>query len=144
MSPAGAGTPALATAQGGKVFLDPATNVQQPARQIDYQTGQYVINSQGRAGGMPTTKQLVVLAVKTFRGSSAFTRLGLDTSKIDRFTANFQRQISDAYTLALSDLVNAKLIRIVSIVAQQIDVNRGSVTVSWVDLTNLTEQQVTV
>ena len=87
---------------------------------------------------MSETKQLVQLACQTTRGSSAVKELGNDMFTVDRITDSFAQRVQAVYQNALADLVNRKLIAIVSIdVTANVNGSptRAFVLLKWRDLT---------
>jgi len=141
-SPAGVGTPAQAPFVAGVPLRDPNAQGNGAAslagRLIDPFTRQYVIDAGGRSLGMSETRQLVQLACQTTRGSSAVKELGNDMFTVDRITDSFAQRVQAVYRNALADLVNRKLIAIVSIdVTANVNGSptRAFVLLKWRDLT---------
>lgn len=142
-SPAGWGTPATATPPGGIVFRDPATGQSLSCRRIDPTTGQYVLDASGRVLGMTTAQQLMYLAMKTVKGSSAYAVLGQTISTIQDITSGITRVITDIVTDATADIVAAKLVVIDAVTVAPIGTTGEFVTVSFTDLETSLEQTVT-
>jgi hypothetical protein len=144
LSPAGVGTPATAPANSGFALRNAFDGSAAGSRKLDPATNQYAIDSYGRVTGMSSAQQLVQLAIKTDKGSSAVRKLGNELYKIDRITDNFNRRVNDVITNALTDLVNRKLIAITSIEAQQVQGSRAFIIIKWTDLSTNTEEQITI
>ena len=116
LSPAGVGTSTPSAPNAGVPLHDPNTlGVSLSGRYIDPQLRQYVFDANGRTYGMTEARQLVHMAVNTTLGRSATKDLGHEMYKVDRITDSFEQRVQNVYTNALADLVNRKLIAIVSI-----------------------------
>ena len=113
-SAAGYGVPDTGTVPNGALLPDPITGLPQTGRNVNTATGSYTFTADGRTQGMATVPQLVLLAIKTARGSSALGPFGLDMSKVQEQGTNFERQMSAAIAGALSNLVRQGLVTIVS------------------------------
>lgn len=120
-SPYGVGTPDVAADLGGTVLAESGTGSQKGSRYIDPRTGDYALNtSTGRIAGMDDVKQLVLLRMKTTKGSAAYQRLGHELKKIDRITNNVQTRIAATIEEAVEDLVTGGLIETVALDIQVI------------------------
>ncbi len=133
-SPYGIGTPAVYTGNAGRPLQD-EQDVQHGSRYIDSLTKDYVIDENGRLGGMSNIHQLVLLAVSTTRGSAAVRTLGHDLRNIDRITTNFTRRVDATLRTALRDLTSRGLIEVVSVSTEQLLPGRAYARLRWRDLT---------
>ena len=137
IGPAGINTPDPVPAPGTALFPDPITGIGQSGRYIHPITKQYTFNADGRTQGYATVQQLVVLALRTVRGSSAIPTLGQSFTSVTEKGPNYQRQVATAVQQALGDLIKAKMIRLVSVSVDIPPSNQdGTIaTVLWRDLT---------
>lgn len=106
----GLGTPALAPKQGGSLLRDPQTGATLDALLIDPKKRDYVLDANGRALGMPRTRQMVQIALATAKDSSAMKGLGIDLAGIETITPALERQIDSALRDAVQHLVDQRLI----------------------------------
>jgi hypothetical protein len=140
-SPYGIGTPAVAPELGGSILRDEANGLSTGSRKIDPRTRDYVLDANGRILGMSDTKQLVLLAVSTDKGSSAMRELGQVLRSIDRITTNFSRRVDSTLRAAVQHLVNRRLIEVVG---SEVQVLRSGVAFArfrWRDLTTGREEE---
>lgn len=114
-SPAGVGTPALATPPSGTIFRDEGTGLPLDARQLDPELGTYAIDSAGRVVGTTRTRHLLVMAIRNELGSTATRELGLDRRGLDRLTGDMQRRLLDRLTQAVQHLVDQRLVQVVGL-----------------------------
>jgi len=136
-SPYGIGSPAGAPVPGGAVNRNTSTGLQNGSRLIDPATHQYVFDAYGRTVGMPSTRQRVLLAVNTARGSSAQGDLGHLLGTIQEIGPSFVNQVTDALNVALQPLIDEGAIRLLGIQVQQADGRDGSRNIiRWVDLSD--------
>lgn len=132
-SPYGVGTPAVSTDTNAGKTLTSASGTVYGGRYINPQTGLYEFDSNGRYVGTTDVKQLVVLAVKTARGSSAVQTLGF-APPVGVIGNNFVAKMKEAVNQAFAQLVRAGLVAIVDIDVRKNQ--RPVVTiVRWRDLT---------
>lgn len=87
--------------------------VQQTARAIDAATGDYILSDSGRVQGMPRSRQLVLLRIKTRLDSSTIAGLGLRDPGGDRSVV-VERRIRADLAAAVDDLVQAGIITLLS------------------------------
>lgn len=106
----GLGTPALAPKPGGSLLRDPQTGETRDALLIDAKKRDYVLDANGRALGMPRTRQMVQIALATAKNSSAMKGLGLDLGELEVITPALERQIDSALRDAVQHLVDQRLI----------------------------------
>jgi hypothetical protein len=143
--PLGAGFSAAGFSPGGFGDLEeapePATDnlidengVQQTARAIDAATGEYILNASGRAQGMPRARQLVLLRIKTRFGSAAIPGLGVRDQGGDRDIVA-ERRLKADLTAAVDDLVQAGIIRVLSVDVAADSPVRERALLRWEDLT---------
>jgi hypothetical protein len=141
-SPYGVGTPAVQTDLGGKLLKRDAMSTQTGSRYIDPVTGDYIVSDTGRIEGMDDVKQLVVLRVKTTRGSAGYQSLGQELLKIDRITSNIQRRVESTLTAALQDLIDAEMIVIIDISVEVARPGTVRARLRWRNLlTNLDDEE---
>jgi hypothetical protein len=138
LTPYGTGTPAptadppdIATYPAGSRYINPAS-------------GDYVYDSTTRQyGQMPTTRQRVLLAVKTLWGSSsALPTLGIRLPRKlgDTFVADIQQAVRSA----LYQLTNVEqVVRIDAIDVIKSQGGRAQATISYTDTTTGEASQVT-
>lgn len=135
VQPYGIGTNAVATDGGGKAITNPYSGAQNGSRKIDPYTRDYVFDSTtGRIQGMTNAQQLVYLAVRTDKGSSAMRALGQELMRIERITSNFVRRVDDTLRAAVQHIVDRKLI---VVLGTQVDIVRPGVArarLRWRDL----------
>ncbi len=111
-SSAGFGAPDEGNPQDGVVF-EGLKGTSNGSRYIDQRTRDFVINSDGRAQGMPNVPHLVQMAITMVRNSSAIRGLGQELQKLDRITPNFEARVLGVLTQALQHLIDAKLVEVV-------------------------------
>ena len=87
--------------------------VQQTARAIDPATGDYILNASGRVQGMPRSRQLVLLRIKTRLGTSTIASLGMRDQGGDRSIVADRRLQADL-AAAVDDLVQSGIIDVLS------------------------------
>ena len=139
LGPYGVGSPVAAPVPGGSVNRIAATARQEGGRYIDPETKDYVFDEYGRTVGYSNARQLVYLRLKTQLGTSVVKTLGNELHKIDRIGAGFAKRVENTIRAAMADLVNAKLIEIVSISAEKIQPGRSFIRFKWRDLTTKQE-----
>ncbi len=132
-SPAGFGDIDTAAAPASDNLVD-ANGAQQTARAIDPATGQYILNADGRAQGMPRTRQLVLLRIKTVLNSSVVKDLGMRKQSEDR-SAIVDRRIQANLADALADLVKLGMVEILSNDVTNDSPSRDRAILRWKDLT---------
>jgi phage baseplate assembly protein W len=134
-TPFGVGTPAVSQAP-------PETHLRNAAF-IDYRERDYVFDSEGELERMPVTRQRVLLALATRRGSSSIMpEFGLALPA--RIDSSFNERAQQAVLDALSHLVGTAI----EIEEIRVDVGypvgRVKITVSYTDLTTRESQEVTI
>lgn len=117
-SPYGIGTPAVAEASGGKILRNASTGKSTGSLLIE--NGNYVFDDNGRLLGMDDVKQLVYLAVRTTKGSSAMRELGQTLRKIDRITSNIERRVDATLREAVKHLVDKQLVEVTSVTVEHV------------------------
>lgn len=133
---AGYGVPDTGTVPNNALMPDPLTGLPQTGRNINTATGSYTFTADGRTQGMTTVSQLVQLAIRTQRGSSALGAFGIDMSKVQEQGTNFERQLGAAIVLALSNLIKAGLVTVIGITWLPVDNTDGTAPyVKWRDNT---------
>lgn len=100
----------------------------------------YVVSDSGQKIGADSIGTMVLLALRTTRGSSALLDFGLDLSALRARNANATQAADTAVRSALSDLISKRLIAIVSISFQPVDSSSGVIRLVWIDLTTQTKQ----
>jgi hypothetical protein len=134
---AGYGTLDTAPAPNLVPLPDPVTGLPLTGRLISQPSKDYSFTADGRLQGMPTVRQLVLIAITD-----------VDFSAITEKGPNYTQQVSAQVQAALSVLIAQKQVRIVSI-----QVNDGAAIaggnpdsgvgiVNWQDLTSTTPQAV--
>lgn len=141
----GYGSPDTTTGPSTPIYIDGANGAQQDARKIDPFTGRYILTTQGNAQGMSGIQQRVLIAIKTARNSAGVQDLGNPSGTIQKVGRDVQKQISDAYRLALKTMTDAKDIEIVGIdFAPPFSPTGQFLTLRWRDLTTTTEHSTTI
>lgn len=151
VSPAGAaaagyGVPDAASVPNNAILPAAITGFPQTGRYLNPQTGDYQFTSDGRLMGMDTVPQLVTIALKTIRGSSAIPTLGQTFSQIQEKGPSFLAQMTAACNMALADLVKRNMVQIKRVFTQEYPSNpdAGVVWLKWTDLTTDLEHSNTV
>lgn len=116
------------------ILVDANDGLVKEARKIDQFTRRYVLDSSGRVQGMRGVYQLVQLRVQTLRNSSALRDFGL-AAPSGVIGANIQKRIENDIALAMKDLVDQKIIKIVSVQLDRFSTSGEYVTFKWIDLT---------
>jgi hypothetical protein len=114
-APAGYGTVATGVAPSPGPLPDPATGIALTGRYVNASTGSYQFTSDGRVQGMTTVHQMVVLAAKTLRGSSAVKSMGIDFSRCQVQDSGFQQAVTAAVSQAFSTLIRRNLVRVLGV-----------------------------
>lgn len=133
-SPYGIGVPATAAAPGGKVLRDPNTGQATGSRRIDPVTKDYVLDEHGRILGMSNTRQLVLMAVTTAKGSAAMRQLGHEIFRIGRVSPNFERRVDFELRRAVQHLVDRDLIEVVEVQVRLLKAGVALARLRWRDL----------
>ena len=133
-APAGFGSPDVAQVPSKVIWPDPVTGLSQTAAKLDARTGQPTFDALGRRQGMSGIQQMVLLRAKTIRGSSVIANLGLQAAS-GVIGPNTQRQLADAFAVAMADIVAQKLIKILSVTVDQFSQSGEYVIFRWQDLT---------
>ena len=145
VQPYGIGTPAPVTAATGIALKDPVEGQQQGSRKINPATGDYVLDTTSmRIQGMSDTKQLVLLAVNTTKGSSAMRSLGHEIRSIDRITSNFVRRVDSTLRMAVQHIVNRGLIEVVSVDVEVVRPGVALARLRWRDLSSGVEDETLI
>lgn len=135
--PFGYGTPVSAT--------EPPTANTAGVRFLNPQTGDFEQNSDTRNWKqMPRSRQKVLLALKTVRGSSsALPEFGIAAPK--KMGDQFEAQMRDAVRVALAHLTDVqKVIRIDDIIVEKGAGGRSRTTVVYTDTSSGIDDQVTL
>jgi len=112
-TPAGFGTPPTAAVPEGAFLRDTKTGRSLGARQIDPNTRDYTLDSNGRILGINYVRHVVQMSVHTERGSAVVQGLGHRLRTIERITPNIEQQILTILTEAVQPLVSQGLIAVV-------------------------------
>ncbi len=102
----------------------------------------YEFDTHGRARGMGNTRQLVLLAVTTVKGSCVLPYLGHDLTTIKDIGPDFDRRVDNALRGALASLVAEKrveilLVRVEHLATPGTTQERGAlILLRWRDLTD--------
>ena len=124
-APAGYGIPDQAPFSPTSPLIDPATGLSQTGRLIDQQTKDYVFTADGRLQGMPTVRQLVLLAITD-----------IDLSTLTEKGPNFAATLTTLVQNALASLITRKLVLLKQVTVLQPSSDSGIAVANWVDLTN--------
>lgn len=142
VSIAGYGGVDAAPIQEQTILIDSNTGIAQNSRKVDPITGQYVYDTLDRVEGMSGIEQLVMLRAGTLIKSSAVFTLGM-AAPSGVIGSSTQRKLEDDIRLAMKDLVDAKLIKIVSVSINQVPGGGGHVIrrfFTWQDTSTGIEQ----
>jgi hypothetical protein len=142
VSPAGYGQVATSDKRIKSLYKD-ANGVQQNSRYISPETGDYVVDDNGYFLGMGSIQQQVLLAIKTFRGSSVLNTLGQGFSNVQVIGSKVKELITNEINLAFQSLVDNKKITIDSIDILT-NANKCSIVIKWIDLTTNTINSNTI
>lgn len=112
-SSAGFGTPAEATPLGGAFLRDTRTGSSFGVRQVDPNTRDYVIDTNGRLLGVNYVRHVVQMSVHTERGSAAVQSMGQRLRTIERITPNFEQRVLSILTEAVQPLIDQGLIEVI-------------------------------
>jgi hypothetical protein len=96
----------------------------------------YVVDASGQKVGADSVPMMVLLALKTAKGTSIDGTLGLDVSAMRQFSGNSAQAADTAVRNALASLVKRKLITVLSVTFERAGTNAAKLFVSWMDLTN--------
>jgi hypothetical protein len=143
-SPYGIGTPAVAPATGGSILRDEFSGETHGSRSIDPYTRDYVLDDNGRILGMSDTKQLVILAVLTDKGSSAMRQLGHELKSIDRITPNFSRRVDNTLRAAVKHITDRRMIEVIGTEVQVLRPGVAFARLRWRDLVTGLDDEVVV
>lgn len=134
-SPFGFGLPSKANSTSAKLYLA-SDGTRRNAAEIDTVSGDIVRDlSTGIHKGMDGVAQQVYLALRTLKGSAIVRTLGIafNVKTISETTA---RKLADEVRVALSDLVNRRLVEIENVTSERIKTTGIRVSVRWKNLTN--------
>lgn len=112
VSPAGYGKPSSASDPTGTVLRDELTGRPLDARKINPRTGAYERDANGRLLGMSSSRQIVLLAIRTTFGSAADKEMGNKLRKLDRITDNFRFRVLTTITDSLRRQIDAGILRV--------------------------------
>lgn len=143
-SPYGLGTPSTAPSVGGVVLRDAFTGESTGSRKIDPFTGDYSVDAHGRILGMSDTQQLVLMAVRTDKGSSAMRSLGHSLRSIERITTNFTRRVDAELRAAVQHIVNRGLIAVLETSVELVRPGVALARLRWRDLAAGVEQETLI
>ncbi len=140
-SSAGFGAPTRGAEDGGVILRDAATGASFGGRQINSNTGDYVMDANGRLLGMNNVQQLVQLAV--MNSAEAL-------QSIDRLDDSFDKQSGAILAAACQTIVNRGLIEVIGVRDVQLG-ERGGLRQGqalyrflWRDLTTGTEEKTPI
>lgn len=135
-----------ASTPGGVVLRDEFSGARMSSRSLDPRTGDYRIDAYGRALGMTRGRQMVLLACRTVRGSSALPYLGNTLHTVKTIGVAFVRQIEGVYRAALAPAEQLGAIEVLAIEVERMQTPIGGNTgvftrIRWRDLeTDLEEE----
>lgn len=138
-SPWGYGQPASINKRKPGTLLKPDGS-QGNARLIDQNTRDYVISDDGKFVGTGELQHKVFLALFTIRGSAIVPELGQSFSNIKTITPNLQVKVEDEVRQALSSLIQAGLVSLISVQVAS-EQNRIQIKITWQDVSNDTEER---
>ena len=110
----GFGTPASTNSSTAKIFIK-SDGTRGNCAKLDPYTGDYVLDSAGNPVGDDSVNQMVYLALRTTKNSSALLNFGIDISKIKTITDNVQLKFQLAVKNAVKHLTDRQLISILSV-----------------------------
>jgi len=133
----GFGTPGTANSTTAKLFIK-EDGTRGNTIKIDPNSGDYVLDDNGIPMGDNSINQMVYLALKTTKNSSALLNFGIDIASIKTVGDNVKLKFTLAVNDAVKHLTDRRLISIVSVDVVQLMNKPGAiqVTVKWKDLTN--------
>lgn len=131
---AGYGTVTSIAGSPAQILVDPNDGVSKDTRAVNPVTRQYTYDSQGRPTGQSGVPHLVQMALMTLRNSSAVANFGL-AAPPPLITANVAAQLTRDFNLAVKDLVDQRLIQVVSITVDRAMLAGERVRFTWRDLT---------
>lgn len=144
LTPYGTGTPATAPVPGGRPLAGTIDGEPTGSRLIDASTGDYVFDSYGRISGMGNAKQLVLLAAKTDRGTSALLTLGHELRKIQRITRSTPKEVQTKVEVAFGPLIQRGLVSLLSVSTESTGSSGVYAVIRWRDLTTNQEHETRV
>ena len=131
-APLGFGTPASSATNYAALLVKP-DGTRGDCCAIDTVTGDYLLDAAGNKVGGDSIPQMVYLALRTARGSSCVPDLG-----IGAFPAtigdNITQRLTETVTTALSDMIAAKLIEIVTLTVERRGVGAVQIRLDWRNL----------
>lgn len=133
----GFGTPGVSNSTTAKLFIKP-DGTRGNVAMIDPQTGDYVLDVNGIPVGDNSINQMMFLALRTTRNSSALLNFGIDISKIKTITPNIQLKFQLAVNDAVAHLIARNLVTITSVSVTNL-LNKPTsiqVMVNWKDNSN--------
>jgi hypothetical protein len=123
------------------ILINAASGDAMQARKIDPVTGQYVYNEDDQVEGMSGVQQLVLMRVATLLNSSAVRGLGVG-APAGVISQSTEMRLADEIRVALRDIVDARLIQVVSISYQKHPTSSLVYrSLRWRDLTTNNEQE---
>ena len=139
LASAGFGTLPAATSPSRAVLPDVVTQLPTTGRYINWRTGDYAFTADGRAVGMGTTQQLVLLALTTAVGSSAIPTLGQSYTSVQEKAANYEQDVTARVNAALGDLIKRGFITLQGVSVQEPSPDAAIVQIFWTDLATGTQ-----
>jgi len=107
-------------------------------RFIDPNTGDYVFDDNGRIVGGNAIQQMVYLAIKTIRGSSAVADLGQSFSNVKTIGANYITLVKNEVNKSLKYMIDNKLIQLIDVVVNQ-QGTQAQIQIKWKDIATGTD-----
>lgn len=143
-SDGGIGDNDVAPIPSPNLLKDPSSSAKLNCRRIDPVTKDYVFGTTGKLLGMTSNQQKVQLALTTIVNSSVVNGLGQDFSLIQKITGNFQQDVSERVTRALSNLINTGQIDLISVTTIRVTSTGEFARIRWRDRSTLEEHTSTV
>lgn len=145
--PYGIGTPAVSYTSGGKAlpiadYRNPKAGAQR-ARWINPLTKRFEVDTNGQIVGMDAVQQQVYLALRTIRGTALPDSLGSDILSTQDVGDDFAARMRVAVDRALTRLIAAKLISVVSVDVSQFAEDGRFIRVRWLNLATKQERTTT-
>lgn len=139
VGPYGIGTPAQAPVPSGGInrTVDGKTQGSLAISIVSGTAGQYVFDEFGRRRGMPDAHHMIVLAIKTLRGSCAVEDIGNSFFEVRTITDSFVQEQKVRVYEAFKFAVDNGYVRIDTI---DVEPNGGSPALTHVRMTDLIRQ----
>lgn len=141
ITPAGYGYQPLGETAKPQAFRMPDGSTGEAAK-INAKTGDFELDERGQKLGMTGPQQMVLLALKTMRGSAA-TDIGIEPFP-DRISEQTKRIVEARITNALADLRTRGIIELKSIEIVEPKEGALAITVVWRDVSSGTTERTPI